>query len=40
VVFCSVPMYRVIVRADAPTTTDTTALRRFYDAVFDKEFGQ
>jgi hypothetical protein len=40
VVFCSVPMYRVIVRADAPTVTDTTALRRFYDAVFDKEFGQ
>lgn len=40
IVFCSVPMYRVIVRADAPTITDTTALRRFYDAVFEKEFGQ
>lgn len=40
IVFCSVPMYRVIVRADAPTVTDTTALRRFYDAVFEKEFGQ
>ncbi len=40
IVFCSVPMYRVIVRADAPTVTDTTALRQFYDAVFEKEFGQ
>lgn len=40
VVFCSIPMYRVIVRADAPTVTDTTALRRFYDAVFEKEFGK
>lgn len=40
IVFCSIPMYRVIVRSDAPTVTDTTALRRFYDAVFEKEFGQ
>ncbi len=40
IVFCSIPMYRVMVRADAPTVTDTTALRRFYDAVFEKEFGQ
>lgn len=40
IVFCSFPMYRVVVRPDAPTVTDTTALRRFYDAVFEKEFGQ
>ncbi|MCS6990101.1 MAG: hypothetical protein NZM06_11355 [Chloroherpetonaceae bacterium] len=40
IVFCSFPMYRVVVRSDAPTITDTTALRRFYDAVFDKEFRQ